>query len=1345
MRSLKDLTAVDRERVLALAQARKIKRKSAPTLPITPINRDGLLELSLAQQRLWFLAQFEGASEAYHISGGIRLKGDLDRSALRRALDRIVERHEVLRTTFSQIDDRPVQLIGPADRGFALQEHDLCHAANPLAELQRLVAREAAEPIDLQRGPLIRGRLAQLAEDDHALLLTMHHIISDGWSMGILVDEMSALYKAYRNGEAESLPALPVQYADYAAWQRRWLSGEVLRRQSDYWKSTLAGAPPLLKLPADRARPAPQNYAGDALEIELGADLTRDLKALGQRQGTTLYMTLLASWAALLGRLSGQEEVVIGTPVANRRHPEIEPLIGCFINTLALRIDFTGSPAVSELLGRVKSRTVEAQEHQEFPFEQVVEIVQPPRSLSHAPVFQAMFAWQSTPEGVPDLPGLTHQLLPAPRSTAQFDLSLSLQESGEQIIGSLEYATSLFDRETVLRYLGHWQTLLAAMVADETQAVGRLPLLGEAERRQVLIEWNATEADSPTANTWQGKYVHELFEQQVERGPETIALVYGEQSLSYGELNARANRLAHHLRELGVGPDVRVAICMERGIELIVALLATLKAGGAYVPLDPAYPPARLDYMLKDSEAAVLITHGAVKAVLATHTLGLLIVNLDTDAVSWAAQSECNLARSRVDARSLAYIIYTSGSTGRPKGVMVGNPGIVNLLSSMHDLVGITSTDCMLALTTLAFDIAGLELFLPMISGARIVLVERAKSHDPIALAEMITMSGVTMVQATPSTWRLLLDAGWHGSPNLKALCGGEALSAELAGRVIERVGKLWNVYGPTETTIWSSAVLVNWKIVAGAQVHIAIGRPIANTQIYIVDERLEPSPVGVPGEIHIGGVGVAWGYFNRPELTAECFLPHPFGEKAGEHIYKTGDLGRWLPDGNIEYLGRNDFQMKIRGFRIELGEIEARLAGHPDVRESVVIACEDNESDRRLVAYYTGEEIGAAALQAHLSAALPGYMVPSAYVHLDSLPLTPNGKLDRKSLPAPEGAAYVRRVYEPPVGEVEAQLARIWAKALNLERVGRSDTFFELGGHSLLAARLVNRIKQETALDIDISVTDLFTYPTVESLAIHVRSRIEDSLQEAVAVPLRTGGADPPLFLVHDIWGEVLYGPKLASHLASGFPVYGLVAPGFSEKPLQTIQAMAARMVRMIRAVQPDGPYRIAGWSFGGTLAYEIATQLIGDDAPVEFLGSLDGSYFGPGTKVPNELLSDTTFDVKDPLSRMQEGTQAYQLLPAGLTADEAARYLERNRNHIAAARGYIAHPIPIPLHLFIAEDMENTGYTSTHHSWEVILPAEQIRTITVPGNHLSMMESPYIASLGEALSRAIHQTSET
>ncbi|HEX2077404.1 MAG TPA: amino acid adenylation domain-containing protein, partial [Longimicrobium sp.] len=938
-----------------------------------------------------------------------------------------------------------------------------------------------------------------MAADDHVLLLTMHHIVSDGWSLGVFFDEISALYAAHREGRQADLPGLPVQYADYAAWQRRWVSGEVLREQADYWKDALGGAPELLELPTDRPRPAQMDRGGAWLDVELDEELTAGLKALSQRHGTTLFMTVLAGWTVVLGRLSGQEDVVVGTPVANRGRREIEGLIGFFVNTLALRVDLSDAPTVAEVLARVKARALEAQQNQDIPFDQVVELVQPARSLAHTPLFQVMLAWRNAPVGGLALAGL--ELAPAgaaSHETAKFDLFLSLGEAGGRITGGVEYATALFEKETVERWLGYLRRVLQAMAADDALGVDRLPMLPEAERRLVLREFNDTRREYPREAC-----VHELFEAQAARTPGAVAVVSEAERVTYAELNARANRLAHHLRDLGVAPDVRVGICVERSVEMVVGLLAILKAGGAYVPLDSSYPVDRLRCMLEDSAPAVLLTHPPLAATVAELAAGSAVPVLDLTArAAWADRPAENPDRDGLGPRNLVHVLFTSGSTGRPKGVMLEHGSLVNRLTWMQDRYGMEPHEALLQKTPFSFDVSFWEFFWPLMVGARLVMARPGGHRDPAYLVEVIRREGVTVAHFVPSMLPLFLE-----HPDAAACTGllrvpvsGEAVSAALARQFHERlpgVG-LFNQYGPTE-----SGEVTEWECAPGLA-RVSIGRAIHNSAVYVLDRAGEPVPVGAAGELFIGGVAVARGYLGRPRMTAERFVPDPFGEP-GARMYRTGDLCRWLPDGTLEYLGRTDFQVKVRGFRVELGEIEARLAAHPGVREVAVLALDDGSGGKRLAAWYVGEALESEALRAHLSAHLPEFMVPAAFVRMEAFPVTPNGKLDRRALPAPEGDAFAARGYEAPVGETEQALAGIWSAVLGVERVGRLDNFFELGGHSLLAVQVISRVRQ--VLQVEVALGELFARPVLGDFA-----RVLETAARAELPPIQPADRAGPL-----------------------------------------------------------------------------------------------------------------------------------------------------------------------------------------------------------------------------------------
>ncbi|WP_426127938.1 amino acid adenylation domain-containing protein [Pseudomonas sp. DWP1b1] len=1042
------------------AVAEVLAQSGRSTLPdILPANRDEPVPLSFAQQRLWFLALMEGANTAYNIPIGLRLRGQLHVEALQRALARIVARHETLRSRFAQHGDDAQVLIVPAEDVLSLQVQDLRRHPQPQQALDALIHGEASAPFDLERGPLLRGRLMVMADDHHVLLLTLHHIVSDGWSMGVLTRELMALYQAFSHGQPDPLPPLPIQYGDFSVWQRLWLSGEVLHRQSIYWQQALAGAPALLTLPTDRPRPAQQDYAGSSVEVRLDERLTAGLKALSQRHGTTLYMTLMSAWASLLARLSGQQDVVIGSPVANRTRSEVEGLIGLFVNTLAVRIDTSGELSTEALLARVKALALEAQAHQDLPFEQVVEITRPPRSLAHSPLFQTLLTWQDSSAPTLALGDLALEGIVENSHFAKFDLSLDLSEVQGSIIGALEYAVALFDESTVQRYVGYFTRVLQAMVDNDQAVLEQVALVDERERQHLLFDFNATEVAYDLDQT-----VHGMFEAQVARTPDAIAVKADDLVLTYAELNARANQLAHHLMEIGVQPDSRVAICVERGLEMVIGLYAILKAGAAYVPLDPAYPLERIAYMLEDSAPVAVLAQGATRGLLGD------VPVVDLDRSTWQHQRQDNPGVEGVS----AYVIYTSGSTGQPKGVINDHPGVVNRLLWMQDAYGLQAHDRVLQKTPFSFDVSVWEFFWPLFTGACLVMARPGGHKDPAYLCEVIAAEQITTLHFVPSMLDVFLAHGdvSQAAGLVRVMCSGEALPGSLVRRFKQQLpgSELHNLYGPTEAavdvTAWNCAGPVTPD-------NTPIGKPIANTRMYVLDAQMQPVPLGVVGELFIGGVQVARGYLNRPELTAERFLKDPFTDG---RLYRTGDVGRYLADGTIEYLGRNDDQVKIRGLRIELGEIQSRLTDYPPVNEAAVIA-----RDNRLIAYYTGAFSEIDGLRAHLLQHLPEFMVPAIFVHLDSLPLSPNGKLDRKALPAPGLESVVVREYEAPQGDTEIALASLWAELLNVERVGRHDNFFELGGHSLLAVSLMGRMRR-LGLSADVKV--LFGQPTLSALA---------------------------------------------------------------------------------------------------------------------------------------------------------------------------------------------------------------------------------------------------------------------
>ncbi|CAJ7118018.1 non-ribosomal peptide synthetase [Burkholderia pseudomallei] len=1104
-------TVFDAPVLSALAERLEAENTAVlPPIPLAP--RDGRIALSLAQQRLWFLTQLEGVSEAYHMSGAVRLDGPLNREVLQRALNRIVMRHEALRTCFAREEGEPIQVIQPhAD--LTVSYHDLREAEQSEQRAKDLSQAHASAPFDLSRDLPVRVLLLQLADEAHVVQVVMHHIASDGWSVGVFLQELSALYGSFIAEQGDPLAPLPLQYADYAAWQRRWLASGQLEKQGAFWQTNLSGAPTLLELPTDRPRPPKQSHAGASVEVKLGAALSERVKRLSQRHGVTPYMTLLSSWAAVLSRLSGQEEVVIGSPVAGRNRTEVEALIGFFVNTLALRLDLSSEPTVGELLKRTKAQVLSAQAHQDLPFDQVVERVKPPRSTAHPPLFQVMFVWQNMPAGELTIPGLTIRAVETPLQTAQFELTLSLREAGDDIVGHLNYASALFDESTVRRYVTYWCRLLEGMTAGAAdQTIVGLPLLDEAERKQVVYAWNATERDYPIEQC-----IHQLFEAQVDRKPEAIALTFDGQRLSYAELNARANRLAHYLQARGVGPDRLVALCAERGIEMVVGLLAILKAGGAYVPLDPAYASDRLRGIVEDSQPALVLADAVGRAALGELDGALPVIDPETDALRWREMPATNPEVASQHVHHLAYVIYTSGSTGRPKGVMVEHAQVVRLFGATQAWFGFDERDVWTLFHSYGFDFSVWELWGALLHGGRLVIVPTEVTRTPSAFFALLCAEGVTVLNQTPSAFQALMSAqeereeaaGNIERANVVAhrlryvIFGGEALEPRTLASWYARHGErtqLVNMYGITETTVHVTycALRAEDAMRLGAS---PIGVRIPDLQLYVLDDRREPVPMGVTGELYVGGAGVARGYLNRPELTRERFIDDPF--VAGGRLYKTGDLARWRTDGKLEYLGRNDFQVKIRGFRIELGEIEAQLAKVAGVREVVVLARDsaaevrDNATpnapmpksssapEKRLVAYYTGDA-DVAALRAQAAQHLPSYMVPSAYVRLDAWPLTPNGKLDRRALPAPADDAYARAEYEAPRGAREEALAAIWRELLHVERVSRHDNFFELGGHSLLAIGVIERMRRE---GLHTDVRSIFNAQTLSDLAARAQT----------------------------------------------------------------------------------------------------------------------------------------------------------------------------------------------------------------------------------------------------------------
>ncbi|MGD1698460.1 amino acid adenylation domain-containing protein [Dapis sp. BLCC M229] len=1336
-------------------------------------------QLSFAQQRLWFLERMGFVKNAYNSPIYLRLQGELDIRVLHQTLNELIVRHEVLRTAIKEIDGYPQQSIQPA-QDLPLPVIDLTHeeATQQTKTVQQLLTEENKHLFALDKGLMMRAKLLKLNETEYYLLLTFHHIAFDGWSMEVLARELSILYGAFLAGEYSPLPELPIQYADFAVWQQEWLEGEVLAKQIAYWKQELADLEPL-QLPTDYPRPPVETFAAKGYPFQISSEVRVALEQLNQQHGTTMFMILLAAFQVLMYRYSGQERIAVGSPIANRNRSEVEGLIGFFVNTLVMCSDLSGNPQFTELLQEVRQKSLGAYANQDVPFEKLVEELQPVRDMSRNPLFQVLFAFQQQEAIAPKLTltNLEVTQIELGELTARSELELHIWSTGEELQGYCIYKSDLFAPQTIERMMDNFLTLLEGIAVNPQQSISQLPLLSEPELQKLLVEWNDTVCDYPAH-----KCIHQLFEEQVERTRDAVAIVFEEEQLTYSQLNQKANQLAHYLQSLGVGPEVLVGICVERSIEMVVGLLAILKAGGAYVPLDPSYPSDRLAYMLEDAAMPVLLTSESVLDCLPEHQAQ--VVCLDG---SWEVTNpEIQNPRTTVTADNLAYVIYTSGSTGKPKGVQICHQSVVNFLLSMKDYPGLTQSDTFNAITTISFDIAALELYLPLIVGAKLVVVPREIATNGNQLLPQLWKSQTTVMQGTPATWQMLLTLGLsEPKSKFKVLCGGEALSIQLARELLEIGSEVWNLYGPTEATIWSTIYhLGNWsQWQESGNIITSIGRPIANTQIYILDKSNQPVPIGVPGELHIGGACLARGYLNQPELTKEKFIPNPFDnskvKSKKSNLYKTGDLARYLPDGNIEILGRIDNQVKIRGFRIELGEIESVISTHPQIQQTVVIAWGEG-LNQQLVAYVVSQEdsLTSTELRNYLQEKLPGYMLPSAFVVLSALPLTPNGKVDRKALPAPEAELMRLENFILPRDPVERQLAQIWSEVLNVQPVLLQDNFFDLGGNSLLAIRLIAKIEEQFGKNLPLAT--LFQGQTIEQLATILREP-KDSWSWSSLVPIQTSGDKLPFFCLPGAGGNVIYFSHLARYLGQDQPFYGLQAVGLDGKsePYTKVEDMAAHYIEVIQSVQPQGPYLLGGHSFGGAVAFEIAQKLqkqgqevallaildntapepenkhhrLGWDEPMwmAFLGRVLGNMFGKDPEISYEVLKQLTPD--EQLNYLHERLQSIKVFPLGTGINQVRGFV---RVFIANCLwDYFPQKVyPTKIALFKAsEDYPENLFGN--ELFEAIKPeyasdpllgwgefsAGQVDVHVVPGDHISLMNEPHVKVLAEKLKACLEE----
>ena len=1321
--------------------------------------------LSYNQQGLWVLNQLMPGESVYHSPTAARLKGNLDVDALTKALKAIVARHEGLRTTFQIVDGSPVQVVNEFSLDVPLVDLSQQEESDREHKAITILRREARTPFDLSSGPLIRAILLRMAEQDHILLVTMHHIVTDGWSVGIFHRELTELYEAFIANRLSPLAELPIQYIDYSVWHRQWFDGNVYQSQLNYWKKQFASLPPALELPTDYPRPniqAHRAFRGAQQTLTLSADLTRRLRQTCQKESVTLFMMLMAAYQILLYRYTGEEDIVVGTPIAGRQQPEMEDLIGLFINTIAMRANLSGDPTAREFLNRVKQVSLGAYAHQDLPFERLVKELQPERTLSHNPLFQVMFVLQS--EEIPplQLSGLKAEHFRVDNVMANFDLTLDIVEKDDQLICLFESNADLFRNETVRRMMEHFENVLEGIVANPEQRISELPLLTEREHNKLLVEYNQTTTAYPA-----NKSVGELFEEQVIETPEATALVFGNERMSYRELNARANQLAHYLRSLGVGPEVLVGVRLERSARLIVALLGILKAGGAYLPLDLSYPPERVAFMLTDANVPVLLTEKALAGDVPASDAR--IICLDENWGEIAKQGEAN-PPNLATAENIIYVIYTSGSTGVPKGVAVTHRA-VNRLVFNTNYVEISSADRIAQASNASFDAATFEIWGALLHGAKLVGIAKDVALSPRQFAEEIKRQNISVMFLTTALFnQIARDAPRAFSSMRQLMFGGEACDPNCV-RIVLKEGppqRLMHVYGPTESTTFSTWHLI--ESVSDGATTIPIGRPLSNTTCYIVDRNFNPVPVGVPGELYLGGDGLARGYLNRPELTAERFVRNPFSGDPNARLYRTGDIARYLSDGSIEFIGRKDHQVKIRGFRIELGEIETALNEHPSVFESIVKVIEAGADDKRLAAYFVpsdGRAINATELRDYLRRSLPDYMVPTSFVALDALPLSPNGKVDRRALPAPDAIKLKTGIdYSAPADGLELKLTKIWEKVLGVHRIGVDDNFFSLGGHSLLAVQLFAQI--EKAFDRNLPLATLFQAPTIKQLAAVLREEGWPAPWSSL-VMIQAGENKQPFFCVHAAGGNVLEYHDLAKLLGQDQPFYGLQAKGLDGKsePLTTIKEMAAHYIKEMREIQPKGPYLIGGRSSGGTVAFEMACQLAALDEEVDLLAFIDTFPAGYFKLLPGAASAPGRFArrIKKLQTHSSNLRQLNFLQKLSYLATKLS-YAPAKAKHKLYRRAFkiyqrIGKPLPSVLKnieeinfaavkdyepqtyagniaLFLASDL--TADYDLREGWRELVSG-RIEAYEIPGNHIDIIKTPHVDALARKLRECLDE----
>jgi amino acid adenylation domain-containing protein len=1318
--------------------------------------------VSFAQQSMWVLHQLSAETVSYTIVGGLHLTGSLHIQVLQRVLTTIVQRHEALRTIFPTIDGRPVQAV-QTPRELSLPLIDLCALTNREQEQVLLCTQEAGRPFHLASGPLVRALLLRLTADEHFLLIGAHHIVLDGWSMGVLTRELMLLYAAYAEGLPSPLPPVPLQYADFAQWQQQWLASPAMGEQLAYWREQFHAPRPAGTLPTDHPRLATQTFAGAQEPFTCPPELYRALLALGAREEVTLFMTLATAFTILLARTAAQGDVIFGTPIANRTRVELEGLIGCFVNTLALRVDVTDNPRVRELLRRVRRVTLDAYANQDLPFEKLVEVLQPERTVGQNPLFQIMFVLQNTPMPQIQLQNMHVRVVSLPRQVAELDLTLNLWESGEQLDGHIEYSTDLFERATIARLLAHFQVLLEGMVRWPDHPIGQLPLLTASERESLLAPGRVDTCQESAA--W---LLHESVERQALDTPDTVALVAGESALTYRVVRQMADRVAGHLQALGIGPECCVGVCLERSAALVIAMLGILKAGSCVVALDPSYPGERLLFMCEHAHCAAVLTTQAQQPVLAQVQAPLLwIADLLTHPPGPVPASPA------VSPRNAACLIYTSGSTGRPQGVILEHRSVASFVQVARHFYAIRPGDRVLQFASISFDISIEEIYVSLAGGATLVLRDELTiSSPPLFLAEC-DRQGITLLDLPTAYWHELAavlaeEEGTLLPRSLRlVIIGGERALPERLATWCRQSGagvQIVNTYGPTETTVVATAWTPGQQALTPALAEVPIGHALAQTEVYILDRYGELVPVGTAGEISIGGRGLARGYQLAPDLTAERFVPHPYSTRPGDRLYRTGDLARRRADGALEYLGRMDTQIKIRGYRIEPGEIEAVVSTHPAIRHCIVTAHEQGPGNRRLVAYLVAREpdVATEELRAYLRARLPEYMVPAHWILLESLPLTPGGKVDRRAL-ATMAADYREAAREDlaPRTSLEMRVAQIWARVLGRERVSIQENFFDLGGHSLLALQVLSEMREE--LHTNLAPGSLFAAPTIAELArMLVR---EEQPAFSCLVPIKQGQGQPPLFCLHPAGGEVWFYQALAALLEKHQPVYGLQSPALQDGvPEQTsLEAMVLLYAAALRERQPQGPYALFGWSLGGVLAVALAGELERAGQQVSFVGLLD-AHLDPeegAERDPLEALGTAfagslfrAFAALDPqaqkhirselLAQPPSARVAWALawgqeqgvLPDYLSEAAFAAQVALIETHSDLLAGYRPPPIQAPLIVWWARETEIEERART--AWTRYTRGSVVEDV-LAGDHFTIMHPPHLQTVARQLTHLL------